>query len=128
MTTIIIKFLLTYHWVWPLLACSKLGRQMDLLECMSAMFLSENSYQNKKNNVTENKMLESIINKNFYNYPRILNKIPGGRYVFYSILGFISPFDRLHLYFYHPQNLTYYSRLLLETAKDITEETGGLTQ
>ena len=54
-------------------------------------------------------MSDSICN----NLTRNLNKIPGSRIFFHIISGHMPTFDRLQFYYYHRNNLTFYSELLL---------------
>ena len=44
-----------------------------------------------------------------------LNSLPGSRIYFYSILNYLSSFDRLQFYYFHRQNLSYYSERILSS-------------
>jgi hypothetical protein len=49
----------------------------------------------------------------FNNLTTTLNKIPGSRIFFHTLSGYMLTFDRLQFYYYHRNNLTFYSELLL---------------
>ena len=57
-----------------------------------------------------------------------LNSLPGSRVYFSAILGFLSTFDRLQYYYYHRQNLTYFSERLLSSINTMALERGSLLQ
>ena len=57
-----------------------------------------------------------------------LNSLPGSRVYFSAILGFLSTFDRLQFYYYHRQNLTYFSERLLSSVNTMALERGSLLQ
>ena len=64
----------------------------------------------------------------FNNYTSNLNSVPGNRVFFYTLTNFLATFDRLQFYFYHKQNLTYYSKILLSNVNTISLDRGSLTQ
>ena len=57
-----------------------------------------------------------------------MNKLPGNRIFSYTLTNFLSTFDRLQFYFFHKQNLTYYSYVLLSNANELALERGSLPQ
>ena len=64
----------------------------------------------------------------FNNLTSAVNSLPGSRVFLYSISNFFSAFDRLEFYYYHKQNLTYYSNVLLSNINTISLEQGSLPQ
>jgi hypothetical protein len=57
-----------------------------------------------------------------------LNAVPGNRVFFYVLTNFMITFDRLQLYYFHRQNLTYYSEALLSNADTLVTERGSYLQ
>ena len=64
----------------------------------------------------------------FNNLTSGLNAVPGSRVFFYTILNFLSTFDRLQFYYFHKQNLTYYSEILLSNANALNINKGSFLQ
>ena len=63
---------------------------------------------------TQDSTLEGLTNSLFWNnMTDNLNSLPGSRIFLSSILGFLSAFDRLQFYYFHRQNLSFYSEKLL---------------
>ena len=57
-----------------------------------------------------------------------LNSIAGSRIFLSTILSFLSTFDRLQFYYFHRQNLSYYSEKLLSNVNKMALERGSLIQ
>jgi hypothetical protein len=57
-----------------------------------------------------------------------LNSVPGNRIFVYTLMNFLSTFDRLQFYYYHKQNLSYYSYILLSNVNSLALEKGDLPQ
>ena len=73
-------------------------------------------------------LLAVIENAVLNNATKILNKLPGSRIYFSTILSFLSTFDRLQFYYYHNQNFSSYSKLLLSTINTFALEKGSVVQ
>lgn len=48
-----------------------------------------------------------------------INKLPGSRIIVSCVADFMKIFDRLQFYYYHHQNLTYYSTMLLTVVNSV---------
>jgi hypothetical protein len=57
-----------------------------------------------------------------------LNSVPGNRLFLFILTNFMITFDRLQLYYFHRQNLTYYSEVLLSNANTLVAERGSFLQ
>jgi hypothetical protein len=62
------------------------------------------------------------------NYTQALNKIPGSRIFAYTLTNFLSAFDRLQFYYYHEQNLSYYSEILVSNVNTLIVDKGSIGQ
>ena len=62
------------------------------------------------------------------NFTESVNLFPGSRVFTYSLTNFLLTFDRLQFYYYHNQNLTYSSYILLHNANKMSLERGSITQ
>ena len=56
------------------------------------------------------------------------NNMPGNRIFFYALTSFMTSFDRLQLYYFHRQNISEYSNILLSTVNTISDDRGQLPQ
>ena len=57
-----------------------------------------------------------------------INKLPGNRIFAKTLSGFLLAFDRMQFYYFHQQNLTFYSEILLSNANKFALERGSLPQ
>lgn len=64
----------------------------------------------------------------FNNFSAALNSVPGSRVFFSVVLSFYSSFDRLQLYFFHHQNLTYNSYKFISMINTLQSAKGCLLQ
>jgi len=57
-----------------------------------------------------------------------LNKLPGNRIFLRALTDHMITFDRLRFYYFHRQNLTYYSNILLSNVNTFGLDQGSLCQ
>ena len=62
------------------------------------------------------------------NFTGSMNSVPGGRVFSYTLMSFLSAFDRLQFYYYHQHNLTEYSNILLSSVATMAIERGSLVE
>ena len=60
------------------------------------------------------------------NFTTSVNSYPGNRIFLYTITNFMLAFDRLQFYYFHRQNLSSYSNVLLANVNILAEERGQL--
>jgi hypothetical protein len=58
----------------------------------------------------------------------MINKIPGSRIFLNAFMGFYINFDRLQFYYFHDQNFTEYSTILLYAVYALKETQGNIVQ
>ena len=64
--------------------------------------------------VAETKNIKEISSVMFNNFTGSLSVVPSSRLFLYSLLNFLITFDRLQFYYFHSQNLSLYSEILLK--------------
>lgn len=57
---------------------------------------------------------------------RTLNSVPGNRIYLSAVMSFLVTFDRLHLYYFHHHNLSYYSNILLSNINTLETEKSSI--
>ena len=57
-----------------------------------------------------------------------LNSLPGSRIYLSTVLGFLSALDRLQFYYFHRQNMSFYSEKLLYNVNKMALQRGSLAQ
>ena len=62
------------------------------------------------------------------NFTSSMNIVPGSRIFTYTLTNFLVNFDRLQFYYYHKQNLSYYSEIFLSNINTMQIEKGSITQ
>ena len=62
----------------------------------------------------------------FNNFTSSMNLVPGSRIFAYTLTNYMTSFDRLQFYFYHQQNLSYYSEILLSNINALALERGSV--
>ena len=62
------------------------------------------------------------------NFTSSMNAVPGSRIFTYTLTNFLVNFDRLQFYYYHKQNLSYYSEIFLSNINTMQIEKGSITQ
>lgn len=62
------------------------------------------------------------------NLTTTLNTVPGSRIFVYTFMNFLSTFDRLQFYYFHRQNLSYYSYILLSNVNTLAQDRGNILQ
>ena len=62
------------------------------------------------------------------NFTTGTNTFPGNRIFFFTITNFMRTFDRMQFYYFHKNNLSEYSTILLSNINTLAEERGQLPQ
>ena len=64
----------------------------------------------------------------FNNFTSSLNLVPGSRIFTYTLTNFMTAFDRLQFYYFHKQNLSYYSEVMLSNVNALAVDRGSALQ